>query len=771
MRYNSRRPMGQIVSNKILILASIVFLLGNSSLRGQEYGRIYSITSKSDTVDMGACLIGDSLETRFVLEKTGGPDLRINETGSVLTKSHLAYIGLPPWDEQHFEFEEIFEAGLLTGGKSSDTVTIKYIATANLARFPFGLKQVDIEFALYDAAGTTVLLRDTFLLYARKAEHYIAKYDDTLSFDSVYVGAELFAERSLRLKNVWAQNQKIVSHSAALVSSKVTDDEFFFQNFPDTLILTPDDSIQWGVNYKPLDLRPDTAMMSYSFQPFPAAEPDSIVYDTAMVLGYGVVQRLSLIYSDYDFSIGDSVIINIGNLMVGQAASVRGKLQNRGNIPFGALSQSIIDLGPGQRARADLAGIPDTLHLPPEIIEPEKSIAEFTLDVEPLRQGPFMLKYVIESDIFDRHIFGASQRERYVEIFIKGNGLAPSMLVQSDTLDFGKVVSDKCFEDRQLDFIISNTGNYDLIIYSIRPARAAPFEAYPNEMSVPPGADSVIAITFDPTDEVQYSDSLIILTNQPKGNDTTVVYLRGEGVPRSSTILEIPGGLAAKPGSSITIPIKIDSSRISIVRRFEASINYDRTILFFDQYKTVGSAVEGLGDESYVTENANGLDILLVRGGNQPFLERGDLIYLIFDVYLGYQPETDVIFVNPKLGDGICESVLDIDLGHGLFKLDSVCGLSYKAFNRGNSSFGINSISPFPAQEFITISYETGIKSDVHFSIYNSYGILVKSITEKNIGKGSSEAIINISDLPSGVYYCEMAAGIFRQAVPIIISR
>ncbi len=746
-------------------------MLCNSSLSAGEYGRIYSISAKSDTIDMGACLIGDSLETRFVLEKTGNLDLKINETGSVLSKSHLAYIGYPPWDEQHFEFEEIFNAGLLTDLKTSDTVTIKYIATDDLARFPYGLKQVDIEFTLYDSTGNTALLRDTFLLYARKAEHYITKYDDTLSFDSVYVGATLFAERSLRLKNVWTQNQKIVSHRTALVSSKITGDEFFFRNFPDTVTLTPGDSIQWGVNYKPLNLKPDTAMMIYSFQPFPAANPDSIVKDSAMVIGYGVEQRLNLIFSNYDFTVGDSVIIDLGNVAVGQVDSVYGRLQNRGNIPFGALSQNVIDLGPGLRARADLVAFPADSNLQPEIIEPKKSVTEFTLNVEPLRQGPFMLQYVIESDIFDRHIFGINERERYVEIFIKGNGLAPSMLVQSDTVDFGKVVSDKCFEDRQLDFIISNTGNYDLNIYSIRPAFSTPFGAYPSQMTIPPGDDSTITITFGPTNEIQYSDSLIISTNQPEGSDTTIVYLRGEGVPRGTTVLEISRGLAAKPGSSITIPIRVDSSKISIVKEFEASINYDKTILRFNQYKTSGSAVEGLSGKSYVTENANGLDILLVRGGDEPFLAREDLIYLVFDVYLGYKPETDMIFVNPKLGDGICQSVLDIDVSHGLFKLDSVCGLGYKAYNRGSVAFGINSISPFPAEASITIRYEIGVKSDVVFSIFNSYGNLVKSITKNNIDKGGNLSQVSISDLPSGVYYCQMAAGIFRQAVRFIISR
>ena len=66
-------------------------------------------------------------------------------------------------------------------------------------------------------------------------------------------------------------------------------------------------------------------------------------------------------------------------------------------------------------------------------------------------------------------------------------------------------------------------------------------------------------------------------------------------------------------------------------------------------------------------------------------------------------------------------------------------------------------LSPNPAQNRLLINIETLLDTTSEFYIYNAYGLLKKKIITVPLRKGSEkEYELDISSLPSGLYYCHM---------------
>jgi hypothetical protein len=68
-------------------------------------------------------------------------------------------------------------------------------------------------------------------------------------------------------------------------------------------------------------------------------------------------------------------------------------------------------------------------------------------------------------------------------------------------------------------------------------------------------------------------------------------------------------------------------------------------------------------------------------------------------------------------------------------------------------------IYPNPASDNLTVEFTLESASEVSYNLYNSFGKLVKSVNQGIIADKNQQLIINVSDLPSGLYVVTLNAG------------
>ncbi len=730
-------------------LAALTFFILLTSVISAE-PRIYTFSSLTDTVDLGACMVGDSLKAKFGWERDGDNNYSIRATGSIV----ISRSPNDPTAIQHEEFEETIIGHLfLNSDNPKGEVDVFYFATEQIVPYPYGKREALLTMTLYDESGEYEAAVKEFILIARKSRHFIAKFDDTLSFDSVYVNTPNPSSLKLRLKNVWDEKLKLTGKETELLSSFIQQ-EYTFNGLDLPIDLSPEDSVEWNVNYLPKDLKPDTVLMTFTFMPIPG-NPDSLVTDSAIVLGYGVNQEIKLKSANFEFINSDSLIINVGKIPIGRELEIEFSFENTGNIPIGIINQQLIDVGPGQRVNGEfLPGgmAKEGLHLLSNLQSLTESIDTTGILITPLAKGPFTLHYKITTDIFNRNIKGLQEKDKYMDVYIKGEALMPQLIVESDTIDFGDVVtSDDCPASRTVFFKLSNTGNYPLEIFSIQPGFSVPFDVNTGRLTIQPGKYEEIEVTFSPENTGDYSDLLNISTNEPPESNNTSVYLTGSGVPKETISISLGDNISVKPGNKILIEIISDSSKISLAQDFFTRIFYDKSILYYAGMETTGTAVEGISAEAYINEIPQGLELQMIRSGNENFIPVKKIIKLKFDTYMGNNLKTDLLFANSRFGNENCDNIFEIIQTNKIVELDSICGIERKAYQK-NSGLSIISISPEPLRENAKIIFKCPSNGFVNLNVFDVHGRRIISSTGINASKGENSAFIRLAQLQIGVY-------------------
>jgi plastocyanin len=86
----------------------------------------------------------------------------------------------------------------------------------------------------------------------------------------------------------------------------------------------------------------------------------------------------------------------------------------------------------------------------------------------------------------------------------------------------------------------------------------------------------------------------------------------------------------------------------------------------------------------------------------------------------------------------------------GTITVQQVTGTIQKA---ENSSLKISKVFPNPVEDFTILEYTLKNPSKVKIEIVNNTGMVVKTFSPENTA-GENRFSMNLSDLPSGIYYC-----------------
>lgn len=775
----------------IIILTSFYYTsLGQRAIYNNDY-------PEKDTIFIDIVRVNNSASTQFTLKNLKSFDIQRLKIGKALPSFFFGEAPGHPseWEEfsKTFLTGELFEGDIDIAQDSSFTFKVNYYADPRLPQYPLGLKKMRLILGLYDPAKSPpisdkdLIAVDTFLLMAKKTYHWVDSYFDVCNFDSVYVKCKFPPKFLWKLKNINTQIETINSYRF--------DD---FSDKKEFIITTPTVPIQiepknprsvidfTEITYKPQNRGRDSARISIFYSPLPPEIADTIAMPHLRAFGIGVEQEINLIdagdlpilrQSIADTSgYADSIIvytIDAGNVRLGFSKLITGIIRNDGNLNFGIKKQNIFS----QFAdiTADDINIIKPLgqnyyHLPP------KGLDTFKLMFQPQKIGNYFFRYVIESDIAERKIFGVSPFARKIIFNIIAKGVSPRYSITKDTFDLGKVFI-ACPPTRNEIVYINNTGNEELIL---RPFIEYPsyFRVEPDELRIPPLSNNSFTFTYSVSEIGTFEQKVKIESNENQPGNIHHLFFYGEGIPLKRMQISIPN-IKSQPGRIISIPILVNKDLISSANRYIDTLIYDPSLLALESIDFTNTATEGclLSENTKIIDNRIGKIYIQLQMPikNQYFKARDTLIKFVFRTFLGNKINSQLAITAPNFSDEICEKVLDIDpnsdIINGTFSLDSVCGLPLKAYERSGLNFSLSKISPIPADNFIEIEFELAFKTDVHFILYNYYGEKVIHQTQFLLPQGRHKHYQNIYNLTPGIYYLEMKAGIYSEKVKIIIAR
>ncbi len=643
-------------------------------------------------------------------------------------------------------------------------------ARKNTARLRLGLFNPDSVSSPTDT-NDLVGFRD-FVVIARKTIHNIDMFENFINFDSVYVYPKDTIREKLIVQNSSENNQEVFK--AEFERSFNAEITATIKSMPLKFSPYLQDGFQhiWDFAYYPRNMGLDTATLTISYKPDPLNYPDSVDERVTLIHAVGVQQDLGIIRADSakDF---DYNSLDFGDVAVGKSKEVKFVIRTIGNIPFGALSQEILQYDSDKPAEGFTIErkMADSSNLQPFMTD------TMVIRFAPVRSDTIRARLVIKSDITNRHIIGYPDSVKNRTFVLNGVGRQAEIAQIPKEIDFGNIVVNEtgdCPTRRDTLIPISNIGNLQLVAHSkVYPDNNNnPFKVEPVSITILGHQTKYIKVSFDSIIKKpsNYEAQLYIVSNSPKDKDTLVSVLKARGVYPDTMNIQIPQNISAKPGRRISIPILIDKKKASIARIFIDTLTYNESILYFYGTKKEGTAAE-FADVSAVQDPDVGALYIDIRTlGSERFLSRDTLIILEFDTYLGDSKSTPLHFLHPKFGDGVCEQILSLNRSDGNFAIDSVCGLDQKIGAQYYNGVRFKMLAPNPASNQIRVVFELDEQYNTQISIFNSYGENVALLMNKKFKKGIHSETFELGKLPNGIYFIEIRAGIFNKVEHIIIA-
>lgn len=755
-------------------ILSLITTNGRYLLYSQDSVLIFNEYDNSDTIDLGMCIVGDSLETTFNIYNLTKIPIKIG--GNDYTFS-IEKTTNDPNDLSPLEFFGPRDLPKIIDSNSSSTITIKYVPYPISTQFPGGKKIVRLRLGVFDpnlknfpdSLGDLIKMRE-FILIARKSSSLLDTYENVIDFDSVWVYPKDTLSRWLTLQN----NSPLIIHIDSVIFSRSINAEIWLEKKTLPIQIqsyrSGNERENWHLQYYPMNLGKDTARILFRYKhPFIS---DSSLFVQSNVRGVGVRQKI-----DLKRVVGADVfdnIIDLGSIPIDSSKEVSIDIQNNGNIPFGFLYQDILDFYTNKPINSFFFS--DSLQSIRNILPTQSD--SFKIVFRPTATDTFLAKIVFYSDIVKRKIKSYPDSARRVEFYIRGVGLAPKIAVETNDINFGNVIINNyegCPSFRDTLIKIFNNGNYVLRIDSVfldPPYPQTPFRIYETRFDVPPYSSKTLRIRFDSiaVNTGTYSANIVLISKFSKIIDTVIIHLYANGILPDPINLSLPNPIIVKPGNNISLPLIVTNFRINRAREYSDTLNYNPTILRYAGFSIQNTASSNAEEIKIEEDKNNGkLAIYIRTRWNQYFIPLDTLIKIQFNCFLGNEISSRLDFLAPRFGDGICARVLLPNVSGSEIILDSLCGLPFKLFDGGNKTFQLHEITPNPASSHLKIMFEVGFPTLTSIIIYNAYGVEVREVFKWIPESSSYQFDVPLNGLPPGVYFVRMQAGIFKEVRHFVI--
>ncbi len=748
----------------ILVIFSQIWTVELSS---QGKILIFNEYTSSDTVDMGMCVVGDSLETYFNIINNSGKILKIGGN------DYTYLIGRAVDDPDNLDFLEFFgprDLPRLIDTNVNSLFTIKYIPFSPSPLFPEGKKIVKLWLGLFDPQTNDpptslkeIVKGREFTLIARKSAKELDVYENVLDFDSVWVPPTDTLYKFLVVQN--NTKSKLVVDTILFYRSINAEIRLQKTSIPLTFdeYRSGDERHTFKISYYPTNLGRDTAVVRFVYSS--PSNPDTVKSIQTVIRGVGVTQKIKIhTIENAEIVAG---FIDFGNVPIDTSKVVKVLIQNSGNLPFAVLKQEVLNFytntpSTGFKLIDSLQG--DKVLMPTEL-------DSFKIVFTPTQRDTFLAKVKFTSDLSRRKIFGYPDSAREVVFYIRGVGLAPKLTSEVDSLDFGNIIVNDvqgCPTIRDTVIRITNAGNYVVQVQNAKiepPYPQTPFRIFEENFEIPPYSNKSLRIVFDSIarNVGPYEATLIITSSFSKIRDTLLIKLKANGVLPDPMKIAFPSEINFKPNSSVSIPILVEKSKITRIKEYADTILFNpRTLVYTNA--TVASTASARAELLEIRQNPAGLlSINISTKWNEFFLPSDTLIVLNFNTFLGNEIESRIEFLSPRFGDGVCPRALTPVAQSSLVRIDSLCGLAYKLFDGKGGFFRLGNPNPNPAENVLNFDFVVPFETHTRITLYDTYGNYISSFVDDVIAPGEYSLHFPLDKLPLGTYFIKMNSGIFQE--------
>ena len=398
-----------------------------------------------------------------------------------------------------------------------------------------------------------------------------------------------------------------------------------------------------------------------------------------------------------------------------------------------------------------------------------------------------------------RKRFPDQQLEKDIDIIqVIINGIAkaakPELVSLPDTCEIiyvSQKASIECNPGCTRTFIMKNTGDAELKIDSIVFANnSVEFNTENRKTIINPGEIDTIKVRLLPGSKAGiFSNILSVFTNTGTFSDSVSFT----SIP-TSAIITIDT-VEASPGDIISIPIKVKSDHLIKAQYFLADfiIPYEsRKALRYEGLDLISSAAEKADpkilDTLIKTNDTNkserlisfGLEDVDLFNFNPDFKTLGTLKFTYF---LNESTVTEVIFSKYKLGAAFsnnvfCDDFFDVTYPSKIIikaKENSFCADqetldSFFADIRKNQ-VSFTAMMPMSGESVVEIQHFIPETNPTEISLYSVTGEKVETIFSGIAPTELTKIRHPLTNLPKGVYYCELRTGAFRKTIPIVITQ
>ncbi|MGB9852620.1 MAG: T9SS type A sorting domain-containing protein [Candidatus Kapaibacteriota bacterium] len=752
---------------KFVFFIFAVSLLGTVAVRSQGPVLIFNEYTASDTVDMGMCVVGDSLETLFNITNYSGRVLKIGGN------DYTFLIGRAIDDPNNLDFFEFFgprDLPRTIDTNASSLFSIKYIPFSPSIQFPPGKKIVKLWLGLFDpkvndppGSLNEIVKGREFILIARKSVEELDVFETVIDFDSVWVNPKDTIYRILTVQN----NTRSKLTVDSIIFLRSLNAEIRLERKPTPITFdeyrSGDERNSWRLSYYPINLGRDTAVLRFQYHS--PSNPDSVKYVQTIIRGVGVTQKVKLQKVENAQIVEN--FIDLGDVPIDTTKIVKIYIQNTGNLPFGILKQEILNYFTNTPSNG--FKFLDTLSTEKSLLPTQ--IDSFTVLFTPTQRDTFLAKIRFTSNITQRQIVGYPESAKEIVFNIRGVGLAPKLTAEADSIDFGNIIvnqSEGCPTIRDTNIRITNSGNFVLRVQNARiepPYPQTPFKILEENFEIPAYSNKLLKILFDSTARNigPYDATLILTSSFSRLRDTLRIKLKANGVLPDPIKLTIPETIRFKPGSVLSIPILVQKEKITRAKEYQDTLQYNPDILRFRNATILGTSAERITQLNVKEQQPGLLSIFIATKWNEFLLPSDTLILLNFDTFLGESMETQFDFLSPRFGDGVCSRALSPIVQSGFIRVDSLCGLPYKLFDGNRGFFRLETPKPNPVEAQLNFEFEVAFETHTKLLLYDSYGNIIDTFFDEVLKPGVYRVDKDVSKLPTGVYFIQITSGIFNE--------
>ena len=404
-----------------------------------------------------------------------------------------------------------------------------------------------------------------------------------------------------------------------------------------------------------------------------------------------------------------------------------------------------------------------------------------------------------------RRRFQNQQLDSSLEIIqVTINGIAkaarPELTSLPDTCSIiyvSQKASVECNPGCNRTFIMKNNGDAELKIDSVVFANnSVEFIADNRKTTIKPGETDTIKVLLKPGSQVgSFTNTLMVYTNA--GNFTNDISFTSVSTSAIITIDTIE----ASPGEVISIPIKVQSDQLIRAQYFLADlvIPYEsRKAVRYEGLDLNSSAAEKADpkilDTLIKTNDTNKSEQLISFGSKDVELYNFNsslktLGTLKFTYFLNESTVTEIIINNYKLGavfastntpktKVLCDEFFDVTYPSKIIikaKDNSFCAdqETLESFFADIRSKKISFTAMMPMSGESVVEIQHFIPESLHadISLYAVTGEKVETIFSGIAPTELTKRRHPLTNLPRGVYYCELRAGAFSKTIPIVITQ